>query len=126
MAVSRIRVLCVDDNHDIADSEAMLLDLLGYHSRACYDGLQALVEAREFRPDVFLLDLNMPGMDGCALARELRTRNSGPRPILVAVTAKSGHEDVCRTREAGFDAHFVKPVEPKLLLDMLAKVKSSN
>lgn len=63
-----LRVLCVDDNHDIADSEAMLLGLYGFEARACYDGPHALVEAKVFCPDAYLVDLNMPGMDGCEVA----------------------------------------------------------
>jgi CheY-like chemotaxis protein len=126
MAINRLKVLCVDDNRDVADSEAMLLDLLGYDSWACYDGTQALVEARRFHPDVFLLDLNMPGMDGCEIARELRIRYEGHPPLLVAITAKSGTEDYRRTRDAGFDAHLVKPVAPNRLAEMLATLRPTN
>jgi CheY-like chemotaxis protein len=125
MAVNRLRVLCVDDNRDIADSEAMLLNLLGYDSLACYDGPQALVEAHRFSPDVFLLDLNMPGMDGCEIARELRARYHVHPPLLVAITAKSGTEDYRRTSDAGFDAHLVKPVAPNRLVEMLSALKPS-
>jgi two-component system OmpR family response regulator len=124
MAVNRLRVLCVDDNRDVADSEAMLLDLLGFDSRACYDGLQAICEVPKFCPDVLLLDLNMPGLDGCDVARILRARYDGPPPLLVAITAKSGKDDYRRTREAGFDAHLVKPVEPNRLVEMLATLRS--
>ncbi len=116
----RIRVLCVDDNRDVADSEAMLLDVCGYDTRACYDGRNALALAREFCPDACLVDLNMPGMDGCEVAREMRAEHDGPPPLLVAVTAKGGPDDYRRTREAGFDAHLVKPVEPMRLMAMLA------
>ena len=126
MAVNRLRVLCVDDNRDIADSEAMLLDLLGFDSRACYDGRQAIREVPKFRPDVLLIDLNMPGMDGCDVARVLRLRYEGPPPLLVAITAKGGTEDYRRTRDAGFDAHLVKPVEPSRLVELLATLKPSN
>lgn len=126
MGAKRLRVLCVDDNRDIADSEAMLLDVFGYDARACYDGRCAIAEGRVFRPDVYLVDLNMPGMDGCEVARELRAEHDGPPPLLVAITAKSGKEDYRRTTEAGFDAHLVKPVEPTRLLAMLAEVKPSG
>ena len=67
-----IRVLCVDDNCDIADTEAMMLNLYGFDARACYDGFEALELAREFRPHAYLVDLDMPGMDGCEVARVLR------------------------------------------------------
>ena len=123
MGAERLRVLCVDDNHDIADSEVMLLDLCGFDARACYDGRRALAEAREFHPDVYLVDLNMPGMDGCEVARELRSTDGGLSTTLVAITAKSGTEDYRRTKEAGFDAHLVKPVEPERLMELLSRVK---
>lgn len=121
MGAERLRVLCVDDNHDIADSEVMLLDVYGFEARACYDGQCALKVGREFSPNVYLIDLNMPGMDGCEVARELRAEHDGPPPMLVAITAKSGVEDYRRTKEAGFDAHLVKPVDPERLLEMLAR-----
>jgi two-component system OmpR family response regulator len=97
-------VLCVDDNRDIADSEVMLLDVYGYEARACYDGQHALNEGRQFCPDAYRVDLNMPGMDGCQVARQLRAEHDGPPPLLVAITAKSGLADFHRTKEAGFDA----------------------
>ncbi|QEL20506.1 response regulator [Limnoglobus roseus] len=125
MKTERLRVLCVDDNHDVADSEVLLLELFGIEARACYDGACALAEARQFHPDAYLVDLNMPGMDGCELARELRT-GQGPPPFLVAVTAKSGKEDYRRTAEAGFDAHLVKPVTPDHLLAVLFRTRASE
>jgi two-component system OmpR family response regulator len=126
MAVNRLRILCVDDNHDIADSEALLLELYGFETRACYDGENAIIEAGDFCPDVYLLDLNMPGMDGCELARELRARFSGPPPYMVAITAKGAREDYRRTKEAGFDTHLVKPVNPVRLAEMLAGMRHPN
>ena len=122
MLVNRLKVLCVDDNRDLADSEAMLLDVHGYDARACYGGAAAVLEAVGFRPDVCLVDLNMPGMDGCEVAVRLREPGEGPPPVLVAVTAKGGAEDRKRTAAAGFDVHLVKPVEPAVLLKMLAGV----
>lgn len=115
------RVLCVDDNPDVADSEALLLGLCGYDARACYGGEDALAAADGFRPDACLLDLNMPGMDGCELARRLRAR--GRCPLLVAVTARGGDEDRRRTAAAGFDRHLVKPVDPARLLELLEDVR---
>ncbi|QEL14753.1 response regulator [Limnoglobus roseus] len=123
MVTKRLKVLCVDDNHDIADSEAMLLDVYGIDARACYDGPHAILAGREFHPDAYLVDLNMPGMDGCEVARELRAEHDGPPPLLVAITAKSAAEDYRRTQAAGFDAHLVKPVEPNRLLKMLAELR---
>lgn len=125
MRSDRLRVLCVDDNRDVADSEVLLLELFGMEARACYDGACALAEGRRFHPNAYLVDLNMPGMDGCELARKLRTEH-GPPPLLVAVTAKNGKEDYRRTAEAGFDAHLVKPVSPEYLLEMLSRSRASE
>jgi CheY-like chemotaxis protein len=77
-----LRVLCVDDNRDVADSEADLLHVHECDARACYSGASALVEVAEFRPCVCLIDLNMPGMDGDELAVRLREQEGGPPPIL--------------------------------------------
>ena len=115
-ADSRPRVLCVDDNRDAADSEAELLRLAGFNPRACYDGSTALAVAREFAPDVVLLDLHMPGMDGDELARRLTEEAAGRPQLLVAVTAMSNDESHRRTEAAGCTMHLVKPVDPHDLL----------
>lgn len=78
-AVLPLRVLCVDDNRDVADSTAELLRLVGFEARACYDGPTALAEAAAFLPSVCLIDLNMPGMDGDELATRLRAQAGGRR-----------------------------------------------
>jgi CheY-like chemotaxis protein len=97
----------VDDNPDVADTTAELLKLLGYEVRACYDGRAALDLAQTFQPNVCLIDLNMPGMDGDELAIKLRA--SGQPLKLVAVTATSNEVGSRRIREAGFDHHLIKP-----------------
>jgi CheY-like chemotaxis protein len=113
---SRPRVLCVDDNRDVADSAGELLRLVGFNVRVCYDGPSALAVAEEFCPDVCLLDLNMPLMDGDALAVRLREQ-AGARPVLfVAVTAAEGADSRQRTMAVGFHLHLVKPVDPHKLL----------
>lgn len=111
-----IKVLCVDDNRDAADSEAMLLELVGYEAKACYDGRSAIKLADDFHPCIGLLDLNMPGMDGDELAGHLRDQADGRPLALVAITAMSNDESRDRTNAAGFDQHLVKPVEPVQLL----------
>ena len=115
-----LRVLCVDDNHDIADTLGVLLDLVGFEARVCYDGLSALIAAEEFRPDAAILDLMMPGMDGVELGRRLRARPWAAALPLVAVTALGDDEARRRTTEAGFDLHLTKPVEPDRLANVLA------
>ena len=117
-----IRVLCVDDDRDVADSTAELLRLAGYNARACYDGASALSEAERFRPDVGLLDLGMPGLDGEHLAVWLRARAAG-RPLgLVAVTGWTGDEVTHRAKAAGFDVVVTKPAEPQRLAATVAEV----
>lgn len=107
----RLRVLCVDDNRDAADSMSMLLELLGYEVRVSYNGPAAIEAAKAFRPDACLLDYNMPGMDGCELARRLRGL-AGRRPLfLVATTAHGSVRVRCLTASAGFNVHLVKPLD---------------
>lgn len=117
-----LRVLCVDDNHDIADTLGVLLELVGYEARVCYDGPSALRAAEEFRPDAAILDLMMPGMDGVELGRRLRARPWATALPLVAVTALGDDEARRRTAEAGFDLHLTKPVEPDRLANVLADI----
>ncbi|HEY1189821.1 MAG TPA: response regulator [Gemmata sp.] len=111
-----LRVLCIDDNRDLADSAADLLGAVGFQTRACYDGPSALVEATTFRPGVCLIDLNMPGMDGDELAVALREQANGLPIVLVAVTAASNDRDAARIKAAGFDLKFIKPVDPQQLV----------
>ena len=101
------RVLCVDDDHDVADSTVLLLRAVGFEARACYDGRTALQLAAEFRPNVCLLDVNMPGMDGDELAVGLLAQ-PGWRPLLVvAVTALCDEAYRQRTTAAGFHLYLV-------------------
>ena len=105
------RVLVVDDNSDAAAMLDMLLRSLGHEARVAHDGLAALRVAEEFQPDVVLLDIGMPGLDGYEVARRLRTL-ARERPLrIVAVTGWGQDADRQRSREAGFDLHLVKPVD---------------
>ena len=117
-----LRVLCVDDNRDAADTLGVLLDVFGYQSRVCYDGDSALAAAEEFRPDAAILDLSMPGMSGDELGRRLRATAWGRTLPLVALTALSGDDARERTAAAGFDLHLVKPVNPDRLANILADI----
>jgi PAS domain S-box-containing protein len=115
------RVLVVDDNADVAGSCALLLRLKGQEVRVAHDGSAALVVARDFRPEVVLLDIGMPGMDGYELARQLRLQPEMQGARLVALTGYGQGEDRKRSLEAGLDAHLVKPVAPEALDALLAK-----
>jgi two-component system OmpR family response regulator len=121
----RPRILCVDDNKDVAVSITVLLEVFGYESRACYTGRSALAEADLFRPNICIIDLNMPGMDGDELAMRLR-ESTVQRPIsLIAITGMSDEVSRNRIAAAGFDLHLIKPVDPHKLLtaiDQLGKV----
>jgi len=113
------RVLVVDDNHDSADSLAILLRRDGNTVRTAYDGLEAIAAAEAFRAEVVLLDIGLPPLDGYHVARQIRQAAWGRDIVLVAVTGWGQENDRRRTREAGFDAHLVKPVEFGLVRRLL-------
>ncbi len=117
-----LRVLCVDDNRDAADTLAILLEIAGFEAKVCYDGRAALVMADAFRPDACLLDLNMPGMDGVEVGRRLRAMLSDRLLPLVAVTAQGDDDARRRTSDAGFDLHLTKPVDPDRLANVLTDI----
>jgi PAS domain S-box-containing protein len=121
-AIAPIDVLVVDDNQDAARSMAILLQLLNHTVRTCNDGASALAAVAERRPELILLDLGMPGMDGFEVARRLRAEPGGA-PVIVALSGWGQQSDRDRTTEAGFDRHLVKPVaadELERLLDDVA------
>lgn len=117
-----LRILVVDDNEDATESLGVLLQLSGHEVRAAHDGIEAIGAADEFRPDVVLLDIGLPKMDGYDVARELRRQPWGREMVLIAVTGWGQAEDRERSREAGFDQHLVKPVDPTTLLELLASL----
>jgi PAS domain S-box-containing protein len=104
------RVLVVDDNADSAESIAILLQLRGHEVRTALDGRTALEIARQYRPEVILLDIGLPNVDGYEVARQLRREFSQENPLLVAVTGYGQSEDRRKSAQAGFDHHLVKPV----------------
>jgi CheY-like chemotaxis protein len=112
-------VLVVDDNRDQAESLGMLLEILGHHVRIAFDGSQALEIAEEFRPQVVLLDIGLPGMNGYELAREIRERPALRGAVLVAQTGWGEDADRQRSTEAGIDRHLVKPVDIHVVEEIL-------
>jgi signal transduction histidine kinase/DNA-binding response OmpR family regulator len=117
-----LRVLIVDDNVDAAIALGMALESEGYAPSVAHDGVEALEKAREAKPDVVLMDIGMPRMDGLEAARQMRRSAIGDRVYLVALTGWGQERDREMTREAGFDAHLVKPVRVSALRDVFAKV----
>ncbi|WP_200375907.1 ATP-binding protein [Thiocystis violacea] len=114
------RILIVDDNQDAADSLGMMLTCLGHTVWMAYDGLSGLSRAAAFCPEVILLDLGMPSLDGYETAKRLRAEPWGQNAILIALTGWSQEEDRQRTHAAGFDHHWVKPVAADRLANLLA------
>ena len=122
---ARHRILVVDDNEDGAETLATLLGLYGHEVRIAHDGAAALAAADAYRPDVILLDIGLPGMDGYEVARRLRDRNEFRATRLIALTGWGQDTDRERSRSAGFDLHLVKPVDPGKLRELLDARSSS-
>jgi CheY-like chemotaxis protein len=120
-----LSVLVVDDSPDAAGSTAELLALAGHAVRFAVSGEDALRLAAADPPDVVLLDLWMPGMDGYAVARRLAAQTTGKPPLLVAVTGCGSAADRAEAGAAGFHLHLVKPVEPAVLLGLLRRVRET-
>jgi CheY-like chemotaxis protein len=118
-----LRVLLVDDNVDAAESLAMLLRLWGHEGTVANDAPAALRAAEAQSPEVALLDIGLPGMDGYELARRLRSQPGLGRAVLVALTGWGQEEDRRRSQEAGFDHHLVKPVDLSALQELLAQAQ---
>ena len=117
-----LKVLVVDDNRDAAQSMAMLLEAMGAEVALAHEGEGALAEGTRFRPDLALLDIGMPGMDGYTLARRLRGDATHAHLVLAAMTGWGEERDRRRAREAGFDHHFSKPADRAALETLLAGV----
>lgn len=116
-----LRLLVVDDNRDAAMTLGTLLGkLAGHDVRIAYDGPEALRIAQSFKPEVVLLDIGLPGMDGCEVARRLRATASGANALLIALTGWGQREDHRRSQDAGFDHHLVKPVDSEVIEELIA------
>lgn len=120
-----LRVLLVDDNCDAARSLSLVLDSLGIENRTAQDGASGLILADAFRPSAAILDVGMPGMDGCEVARRLRANPLHGRTVLIALTGWGHSDDVDRCRAAGFDHHICKPADIPALVELLNGVQAS-
>ena len=117
------RVLVVDDNEDGADSLAMFLQIGGHEVKTAYDGEEAIATAESFKPEVVLLDIGMPRLNGYEACRRIRQSEWGRDMVLIAQTGWGQDEDRRRTREAGFDQHLIKPVDPVALMRIVEEAK---
>jgi len=115
-----LSILIADDNHDAAESLAMLLSMAHHEVHVAGDGVSALALAAQVRPQVALLDIGMPGLDGHEVARRLRREPWGTDMLIMALTGWGQQDDQSRSRAAGFDHHYTKPVDPQAMIDRLA------
>ncbi len=120
-----LRVLVIEDNRDAADSLHLLLNLLGHEARVAYSGPEGVAAAKEWRPNVVLCDIGLPGMDGYEAARQLRQLPGMAQTVLAAITGYGQDSDVQRSKEAGIDYHFLKPIDPAKLNQLLAHASKS-
>ena len=120
----RRRILVVDDNTDAAESLAEMLALMGHEARTAHDGEAGVTAVAEFRPELVLMDLGMPGLNGYEAARRIRAEPWGNEPFLVALTGWGADDDRQRTREAGFDRHLVTPIALDVLTRLIAELRS--
>jgi CheY-like chemotaxis protein len=125
-ATSRLRVLVVEDNSDGAEMLATLLKLFGHEARVAFDAEAGLRALHEFRPDVALLDIGLPGIDGHELARRIRRQPGYETLPLVAISGWGRDEDVKQAREAGFDHHITKPTPPDVLERLLVTIAAGR
>jgi len=114
----------VDDNRDAATSLSELLELGGHETHIAHDGLVAVQATQSFRPDVVLLDIGLPKLNGFEVARMIRQQPWGKDMMLVALTGWGQDEDRRTSSEAGFDTHLVKPADPVALTELLARMRS--
>ena len=127
-ATEHKRILIVDDNVDAAESLSRMLRLYEHEVVVAHDGLEALAAARQMKPDIVLLDIGLPKMDGLEVAKRIRQRSDGSCPLLVATTGFGQAEDRRRTAAAGFDHHLTKPVDPQVLQSLVrtGKIQKSR
>jgi CheY-like chemotaxis protein len=119
LSSSHYRILIVDDYIDAAKTLAMTLKIMGHTPRMAHDGLEALKVAEEFLPDVVLLDIGLPKLDGYEVCRHIRQQSWGERMVLIALTGWAQDEDKINSKDAGFNCHLVKPIDSANLRKLL-------
>jgi CheY-like chemotaxis protein len=117
-----LRIVIADDNPDALSTLGMLLLVVGHDVRVASDGVEAVFVTEAFRPDVVMLDIGMPGMSGLDAARRIRALTWDHDPVLIATTGWNEQADRQRTRDAGFDHHLVKPMDPAALIRLLSTI----
>lgn len=120
----KMRILIVDDNHDIAESLSILLGIEGYDARPAFTGQSALAQAREFEPDVAIVDLLLPDIDGFELAARLREEPGCRDTRLIACSGHISEATAGRAYAAGMDPLLIKPFDPEVLLMILGRVRA--
>lgn len=123
---SSLRILIVDDNRDGADSLAMMLRIMGNDTQTAYDGQEGVRISDEFRPDVVLLDIGLPKLNGYEACRRIREQPWGKDIVLVAVTGWGQEDDRRRSQEAGFNFHMAKPVDIAALEELLVRSQATT
>ena len=120
------RILVVDDNEDSAESLAQLLEFNGHRVERAHDGLGALDAVAQFDPDVVLLDVGLPKMDGYEVCQAIRRNKSRRRPLVIALTGWGQDNDRRKSMEAGFDHHLVKPVSFDVVMQLLTRLSANE
>ena len=121
-----IRMLLIEDNPDIGETLRDLLQLLGHEVEWASDGLRGVQVALATQPEVALVDIGLPGIDGYEVARRVRASDQGKKLLLIALTGYGRPEDRRKSLEAGFDAHLVKPVDPDELAALIAALTAAR
>jgi CheY-like chemotaxis protein len=121
-----IKILVVDDDRDVVDTLKLLFELHGGTTHVAFDGVEAVRLAEELRPEIILLDIGLPRMNGLEACRRIRQHAWGRSMVIVALTGFGQDKDYAKSEESGFDMHLVKPVDPELLLTVLAATPPSQ
>ena len=124
--VRKHRILIADDNQDVVESFQVMLHMLGHEVETALDGLEAIEKAQQFQPEVIVLDIGMPNLDGVETARRLRQQPWARHVVLIAITGWGDDNNKRESAEAGFDVHLVKPVDPMALVDVLNNIDKST